>query len=260
MQYIRLLFLILLLAFASPGAAPTYFGSASNPADNGAANEPVTLAVTPPASMTSGDLVLLIGQMQVATAGTITLSEQGGQSWSIASVVTGANDQVMALFWCQFNGTWSADPSLAFAAAGGTQATTAIMHVFRPDPVATWAVDTAIAGGAEASADPIIITGITPLHNDNVVLASWMIPNASTWGSLSGTGWVAPTPVQHRNTAGTDQSAAWAYQLQGTAAPTNDASNNPSTGAAGISWTMAWYSSSASMKDPIMRGVIARPR
>jgi len=221
-------------------AAPTYFGSASNPADNGTGAEPVTLPVTPPVSMVSGDLVLLIGQMQVTTAGQITLSAQGGQSWSAASVVTGANDQVMALFWCQFDGTWDTNPSLAFAAAGGTQPCTAIMHVFRPATVGTWAQDTAIAGGAEASASPVVISGITPVNQGNVVLAGWMIPNVSTWGTLAGTGWVVTGAAQYRNTSGSDQSASFAHQLQNAAAPTTDVSKVPSTAAAGISFTMAW--------------------
>jgi len=221
-------------------AAPTYFGSASNPADNGTGAEPVTLPVTPPVSMVAGDLVLLIGQMQVTTAGQITLSAQGGQSWSAASVVTGANDQVMALFWCQFDGTWDTNPSLAFAAAGGTQPCTAFMHVFRPATVGTWAVDTAIAGGAEASASPVVISGITPVNQGNVVLAGWMIPNVSTWGTLAGTGWVVTGTAQYRNTSGSDQSASFAHQLQDAAAFTNDVSKVPSTAAAGISWTMAW--------------------
>ena len=54
-------------------ALPTYFGSASNPSDNGSANEPGTQAITPPASMVAGDLCFLVGQIGVATTGQITI-------------------------------------------------------------------------------------------------------------------------------------------------------------------------------------------
>lgn len=220
-------------------AAPTYFHSASNPADNGSAADASTLAVTPPGSMVSGDLVVLVGQMQVATTGQITVSATGGQTWSSVSEAA-ANDQVVSVFWCQYNGTWSADPSLAFASQSGTQPATAVMHVFRPSTVGTWVLDTAFAGGAEASASPTVITGITPNKRDNVVLAGWAIPNASTWGTLSGTGWVAMETAQWRNTSGSDQSITFAHQLQGANAATNNVSQVPSTAAAGVSFIMAW--------------------
>lgn len=223
--------------------APTYFGSASNPADNGSQADNATVAVTPPGSMVYGDLVIFIGQVQVNTpSSAMAISNAGGQSWSSASVIQGtSNDQSFAVFWCQFNGTWSANPSIVFASESGTQPVTAIMHVFRPDVVGTWAVDTAIAGGAEASASPVVIDGITPVHEHAVVLAGWAIPNVSTWGTLSGAGWAVVATAQYRNTAGSDQSSAFAYQLQRYPAATGNVSLVPSSAAAGISFTMAWW-------------------
>jgi hypothetical protein len=226
---------------AAEAAAPTYFHSASNPADNGTGADNSILAVTPPASMNAGDLVVLVGQLQDATTGNITVSETGGQTWSSVSEAA-ANDMEVAVFWAQYNGTWSANPSLNFASIAGTQPATAVMHVFRPASVGSgnWVVDTAFAGGAEASASPTVITGITPAKRDNVTLAGWAIPNASTWGTLSGTGWAAMETAQWRNTSGSDQSMTFAHQLQSAPAATNDVSQAPSTAAAGVSFTMAW--------------------
>lgn len=242
-------FIIFLLAFGflsqagvARASAPTYFGSASNPADNGTGADGSVLAVTPPASMNAGDLVVLVGQLQASPpSGAMAISATGGQSWSSASTVD-TNDQAFAVFWTQFNGTWSADPSISFPSESGTQPATAVMHVFRPASVGSgnWVSDTALAGGAEASASPVVISGITPNKRDNVTLAGWAIPNVSTWGTLSGTGWVAMDIAQWRNTSGSDQSATFAHQLQSTPAATNDVSQVPSTATAGISFTMAW--------------------
>src|SRR5262245_30314796 len=122
-------------------ALPTYFGSASNPSDNGSANEPTTLAITPPSSMVAGDLVLLVGQNGAQTTGQMTISATGGQTWNSAGE-TAANSQCCIVWWCEFNGTWGANPSIAFASQSGTIPSTAVMHVFRPGAAAeTWAVD-----------------------------------------------------------------------------------------------------------------------
>ncbi len=226
-------------------AAPTYFHSASNPADSATATnaEPNTFAVTPPGSMVSGDLVLLIGAHR-GTGDTITLSEQSGQAWSDTSNLAGTGTS-FHLWWCQFNGSWGADPSLAFAAEGGTIPTSVVMHVFRPAAAGTWTADTAIAGGAMTSATPQTITGITPNNNDNVTLAGWLQSNIATWGTLSGVGWVAMEVAQWRNSSGSDISMTFAHQLQGTKAATNNVSQTPNTATTGTKFTIAWYVNSS---------------
>lgn len=223
-------------------AAPTYFGSASNPADNETANEPSTLAVTPPASMSSGDLVLLIGLLRITTpSSAVAVSETGGQTWSSGSTVGSIAPLHYAVFWCQFNGTWTADPSLVFAAELGVVPTTAIMHVFRPAASGTWAVDTTLSGAGYAATTPVTITGITPANNDNVTLAAWAQATAVTWGTLSGSGWAVTGAAQYRNTAGADDSGSFAHQLQGTKAATGNVSLTPSSTGGGLKFTMAWY-------------------
>ncbi len=217
--------------------APYYYGSASNPADNGAANEPTTLAVTPPSNallgpMRAGDLVALIGLDRIAApASPMAISATGGQSWTTADI-TGANTADIAIFWCQFNGTWTADPSIIFAAEGGTIPVSAVMHVWRPTEPGTWRIDTAIAGGAEASASPTVITGITLNKRDTVTLAAWLIPNISTWGTLAGAGWAVTGEAQYRNSAGSDLSGTFAHFLSAAVVATGDVSKVPSVAAA----------------------------
>lgn len=168
-------------------AAPTYFGSASNPSDNGTLNEPTTAAVTPPASMASRDLVFLIGQNGAATTGQMSISNTGGQTWTSRGE-TAANGVCVQVWTCQFNGTWSADPSIAFAAQTGTIPVTAVMHVFRPGNAGEdWALDQAYSGagfsapGAAAFAIPL--AGPTTAKDNVVSLAGWLSFDDNTWGN-----------------------------------------------------------------------------
>lgn len=222
-------------------AAPTYFHSASSPADNSAQADNGTRTVTPPASCLKNDLVVIVAAMGIAAPTAPTISQASGQSWTSATG-SGGNAVYFRVFWCSFNGTWGADPSVTFANESGTVACSVIMHVFRPDSAGGWAIDTAYAGGTEASASPVVITGITPNNDDNVVLAGWLIQSTTgkTWGTLSGANWTVVETAQYRNTSGTDISAAFAYQLQGTKGATGDVSLVPSSATAGYSFTMAW--------------------
>lgn len=221
--------------------APTYFDSASTPADGAAATgvEPATAVITPPGSMLAGDLVIMLGAHR-SNIDTMTVSETGNQTWKNLGVIDGTSAG-FRVFWCEFNGAWPANPSIAFAAETGTIPCSAIMHVFRPAVKSKWVYDIPIAGGVEASASPTVITGITPGHPANVTLAAWMIPNISTWGTLAGAGWAVTGTAQYRNSTGSDISAAFAHQLQNVPAATGDVSLIPSVAAAGVSFIVSWY-------------------
>jgi hypothetical protein len=61
-------------------------------------------------------------------------------------------------------------------------------------------------------------------------LASWSSADDNTWGTLTGTNWVKTSlSNQYRNLAGNDSSSTFAYQLQTTAAPTNNVSQTQLT-------------------------------
>ncbi|MBS3917451.1 MAG: hypothetical protein KG012_01055 [Deltaproteobacteria bacterium] len=207
----------------------TYFGSASTPADNGTNNANPT-AVTPPGGMQAGDLVLMIGQAR-ANAGALTISNAGGQSWTLETQQNQTNCRIR-LFWCRFNGTWSANPSVSL---GSTNCNTVVMHVFRPPNTSSvWQVDVAqVSGNFTAPPAPnrtVTIPGITTITDGALVFATWASRDDNTWGSLTGTGaWFTPGSAQYRNTSGADQSQTHAYKVMATAGASGNVSKNQLT-------------------------------
>jgi len=204
----------------------TFFGVSAVPVDGAAAtNATTTITITPPTSMVAGDLVVVYGQQRGSTAWTVGLD--GGQSWTNVGNSTATTNVSMNTFWCTFNGTWSVNPR--FDNSGGT-CTSAVMLVFRPaDNTKVWATEQ-IATTAAAAAATITVTGVTPANGENVTIASWHTADDNTWGTLSGTNWTKGTlSAQYRNTSGQDQSMTLAYQLQATAAPTNNVSQTQLT-------------------------------
>lgn len=225
--------------------AITYFNSASTPADNGTSVVTPT-AVTPPASMAAGDLVLLIGQTRAAAA-TIEMSATGGQSWTAAHVGAISNTNVSArIFYAKYNGTWSADPSIAFTGTSGG-AHTVVMHVFRPtSSTLNWGQDGALVEldfTAPSTPFTVTITGRTTGQASSVTLAGWFTPDNNTWDSLSGTGWVVTGAAQYRNTAGQDSSATFAHYIQSSVGATGNVSKNQATlgGDAGTTFLVTFY-------------------
>jgi len=198
---------------------PTFFGQTSVPLDGAATtNATTTITLTPPASMLSGDLVVVYVQ-QRGTA-TFSIGVTGGQSWTAVGRNVGTATVAFETYYATFNGTWAANPR--FDLSAGT-CTSAIMLVFRPDTATNvWATQLVQTTNAAAAAT-ITVTGTTTTLAPNVTVASWMTADDNTWGTLTGTNWTKGTlPAQYRNTSGTDQSATFAYQLQTTAAATNN--------------------------------------
>lgn len=225
----------LLLAAVPAQAAITFFGVASTPADNGSnGDEPI--AITPPASMTSGDLVYVY--LSTAAGGvTYTISNDGdgctGDAWTSLTGHTASNP-VADAFWCTFDGAWGADPS--FEPSGTGAISTAVMLVFRPTSGShTFAIDVALTFETEGAATTLTMTGQTRTGSSCVSIASWGTDNAtaSTWGTLSGTGWSKTSlSAQYRNTGGTpDVSLSFAYNI-GTGA-SNDVAQTQSNSEAG---------------------------
>lgn len=218
----RILITILALISVCYGQSPTFFGSTSVPADGASAtNTTTTITLTPPGSMSAGDLVVVY-LYQRGTA-TFSVGVTGGQSWNSIGRDAGTTNVAMETYWCRFNGTWSADPRFDFSAGTNTNA---VMLVFRPDnSTHVWATEQVATTNAAAAAT-ITVTGITPANGMNVTIASWMTADDNTWGTLSGTNWTkASLSAQYRNTSGQDMSSSYAYQTQGSSpAGTNNVS------------------------------------
>lgn len=218
----KTMFLFLLLPLFGY-AQVEYFGSNSNPADNGSLNN-ATPSVVPPADMEDGDLVLLIGQRRASNI-TFTISETGGQDWNLLPALTGTANVSARIFWCRFNGTWTADPSISMSGTGGN---TIVMHVFRPPSRAyTWKLDVDQLQTASAAAATITRTGVTTENANTVTLASWFTADDNSWGNLNdvnGTGWSVTGNAQYRNRQGTDQSNSFAHLILTSAGSTGDVS------------------------------------
>lgn len=182
--------------------------------------------ITPPFGIESGDLVLMIGQQRAASV-TLAVSNAGGQTWTTEAAISTTN-QTARLFWCVFNGTWSANPSVDFSA---TTCNSVQMHVFRPTAADyIWAVNVAQVELDIAAAATQTITGQTTTGSDTTItIAGWFTADDNTWGTLSGTDWNVLGDAQYRNTSGTDQSANYAYKIQTSAAATGNVSKTQLT-------------------------------
>jgi hypothetical protein len=204
----------------------TYFGSASTPVDYGS-NSANPTAITPPGGMRAGDLVLMIAQAR-ANAGALDISNAGGQSWTSENQQNQTNCR-LRLFWCRFNGAWSANPTVSF---GSSACNTIVMHVFRPSNTSSvWQVDVPQVSGNYASPPAprtVTIPGITTITDGALVFATWASTDDNTWGSLTA-GWSTPGSDQYRNRAGADSSQTHAYKIMATAGASGNVSKNQAT-------------------------------
>jgi hypothetical protein len=119
------------------------------------------------------------------------------------------------------------------------------MIVFRAtDTAKVFGVDTAEDTSAFSAATTQTIPGRTPANASNVSIAAWVTADDNTWGSLSGTNWSKTgLSAQYRNTSGQDMSSTYAYQIQTSAAATNDVSQDQLTlgGDAGVYSIVTFY-------------------
>ena len=208
----------------------TYFGSANTPADN-QTNTANPTAVTPPGGMQAGDLVLMTAVSRTADTYTETLaiSNNGGQIWT-SETQQNQNNCKIRLFWCRFNGTWSANPSVSF---GNNSPHIVVMHVFRPSNTSSvWQVDVAqVSGNYPTPPVPrtVTIPGITTVTDGALVFAYWASQDNNTWGNLTA-GWTTPGLAQYRNSSGNDQSETHAYKVMTTAGASGNVSKDQTGG------------------------------
>ena len=230
---------------------PSYFGSASTPADNGA-NGATPITITPPASMSTGDLVVIVASLRSASIVTYnaTVTTTGGQAWQTLQQATiSIGNTSFLVYWCRFNGTWSANPAVEFE-SGATGGCSAIMHVFRPSAGSLlWELDVRPAVSTWTTTASPSIAGPITIEDETVSLAIWATGNVSppvTWSGLSGTGWVVAGTAQYRNTSGSDHTAAAAYKLQSSPGDTGTVTYTASSSCDGATMSVAFAAVAAS--------------
>ncbi|MGC4037671.1 MAG: T9SS type A sorting domain-containing protein [Chitinophagaceae bacterium] len=209
-------------------AQPTFVGVSSNPSDAGSVVTS-TVTIAPPSGTQVGDLIVIFAHYR-ATGATLTVSTTGGQTWTSETANSGGT-QTARVFWCRFNGTWAASPIIS--GGNGTNPLSAIMYAYRPtSSTSLWAIHVAQTTSSTTNT-AISITGLTTTLPNTVTMAFWASPAATTWGAVSGSGWVKPTfPVsatQVTNTGGSDQSHTGAYNIRASAGAVANTSQTQSS-------------------------------
>ena len=197
------------------------------PADQGGGPGP--RSITPPAAVQPGDLVVIVAAYR-GTA-TLTLSQTGGQVWT-SETNTQANGQTVRVFWCQFNGVWTANPAVTNTT--GTLPLTVYSFAFDLAPGLYPDIDVAFASGSHAGGT-VTVPSFTTNTTGVLALAGFISSDDNTWSAPTA-GWSTPGgQAQWRNTNGSDNSIALAYRLIGPAGPSGtivrtQSANGPDTG------------------------------
>lgn len=205
----------------SGGSTPTFFGSAANNASETSGND--TLTIVPPASMVSGDLVVVVAYQRGNFAQSINNS--GGQTWTTESEHRYVGGSTY-LYWCVFNGTWSANPT--FDSAATADCFVAEMMVFRSG-ASTWAVDVTptFSTYSAPAVDLVTVPGITTVTNNAVIIFVTSAEDNTQW-AVQTAGWTAnPAYVVSGN--GSDGGMSMVYRIQETAGATGDMVNQQTT-------------------------------
>lgn len=216
--------------------AISYFGSSVNPADNTSFLDTANpCVITPPGSMVSGQLVVVeVEFSDSTTTRDITLSAGGGQAWS--QFIHHGAPHNYALFWCQFNGTWSTNPSWGHGGGALTSGFSARMQVFSASGGSpTWAVDVAdsvATYAAPGSPFNVTTTGQTTVSSNTVTVAIFTCGTGTITWSLQTAGWSNPGgATQWRNTSGGVVSVA--YLIQTASGATGNVTNRQSAASSG---------------------------
>ncbi len=202
-----------------PGTTPhfSYFGSfARYPStDNGSSGSSTTIPIAPPAGMSSGQLAVVVAVYRTTSdkGQSVAVSATGGQTWQTQPVYFSASGKLyVRVFWAQFNGTWSGNPSFALN-TGGTSADAYTLYgiVFNAAPNVLVDVPfTALGLGVTSSFSH---SGITPTVNGALVIGGFVQARSSVFSSWT-SGWTNPNgETQWRNHRASSSTLGLAYEI-----------------------------------------------
>jgi hypothetical protein len=148
---------------------------------------------------------------------TLGLAQTGGQTWTTGPNAQ-ANSQTVTvrLFWCRFNGTWTANPSVTTTGTG-----TLTVYSFAVDVADGLYPEIDVPfTSASHNGGTVTVPSLTTTTAGALALAGWVSDNNNAW-SAPPPGWSLPGgQAQWRNTAGSDNSLALAYRIMGPAGAT----------------------------------------
>lgn len=211
----------------------TFFEANSAPVDSVSATNASTAMMIPPTNLVKGDLLVVVGQYR-ATADPIGILNDSNHAWTNL-IQSGTASVSLRMFYTTFKGSWGANSNVSVTVlGGGSLAMTGVLLAFRPSlPTNNWRVNrgpgtTVFVAGTTPFAKTI--TGVTPSANSTVTVAAWGSVDDNTWGNIQGTGWVKTgLSAQYRNTTGSQQSLALAYNIKSTANATGNVSQDQLT-------------------------------
>ncbi len=200
------------------GGAPfSYFGSFSRypTTDNGSSGSGKTVAIAPPAGMTSGQLAVVVTLYRSTgnKGQSVNVSAAGGQTWhSEPEFLVPSGELYERVFWTEFNGTWSANPSF-IVDTGGSSADAFTLYglVFNAAPGV--GIDVPFSPVDLGSTSSLHHSGIAPTVDGALVLVG---VGQARLATLSGwtAGWTnANGETQWRNSRGNDDVLGVAYKI-----------------------------------------------
>jgi len=175
--------------------------------DNTNGTGPGPGAVTPPATLQTGDLYVIVASYRGNT--TLTLSNTGGQTWT-SEANTQGNNVTARVFWTRFNGTWAGNPSVTNTT--GTEALTVYSFGFAMSAGTHPEIDVPLTF-ANHSGGTVTVPSFTTNTAGSLALVGWLSDENNSWSAPTA-GWSTPGgQSQWRNTTGEDTSLAFAYRV-----------------------------------------------
>lgn len=233
----------------------SFVGIATNIADNGS-NAASVMGITPPPGMVAGDLaVIIVHSREVAT---FSMANAGGQTWNeggrwtpeVQYAPLGLSSH---LFWCKFNGTWSANPQVQSSSA---VCNSAALLAFRPtDPANEWAYESGETRSRIYDTSETRTIDSEPFvgGSSGVRVCTWLIDDDKT-ATMSGAGYVTPGSAQYRNLAGDDITMLLAYKVLTAAGETGSVVKTTAGGSGGgdegISFARIFYETGGGGETP----------
>ncbi len=224
-------------ALPPPPAVPFTFRSVGThypTVDNTNGVGPGPRAVTPPATLQTGDLYVMVAAYR-GTA-TLSLSATGGQTWT-SEAQSQANGVTARVFWTRFNGTWAGTPSVTNTS--GTEALTVYSFAFAMSAGMHPEIDVPVTSGGFSGSSTVTVPSLMINTAGTVVLAGWLSNENNTWTAPTA-GWSVPGTQQWRNTQGEDTSLSLAYRVFTTTGATGTVVRTSDGNDPGVYFSLAW--------------------
>jgi hypothetical protein len=209
-------------------SAFSYFGSFSrNPTtDGGSSGSSKTVAITPPAGMTAGQLAVVFAfyRDNGDHGQSVSVSGTGGQAWTASAPFLNSTSHLyIRVFWTLFNGTWSAGPSFAVTTSSSSANAYTLYGVVFDAPAGA-NVNAAFAPVDLGTTALVSHPGLTTTVSGALVLGGVVQDSDETLSSWT-SGWTNPNgETQWRNARGDTSVFGLAYKIMGAAGATGSLS------------------------------------